>query len=245
MSNRVAIITGASRGIGKAIALKFASQNIDVVINYSGSEPKAKEVAIECEKKGVVTLVVQADVSKFEECKKLVDKTIEKFGRVDILVNNAGITRDNLAMRMSEDDFDLVIDTNLKSVFNCCKLVARPMMKNRFGRIINMSSIVGVIGNSGQVNYSASKAGVIGITKSLARELGSRNITVNAVAPGFIKTDMTENLSEDIITNLSNNIPLGYLGEVEDIANAVGFLASDDARYITGEVIKVTGGMGM
>lgn len=245
MKDRVAIVTGSARGIGKAIALELASKGAKVVINYAGSKDAALETAKLCQEKGAETLVIQGDVSKAEDCERIVKETLEGFGKIDILVNNAGITRDNLIMRMSEDDFDAVINTNLKSVYLMSKAVARPMMKNRYGRIVNVSSVVGIMGNAGQVNYSASKAGVLGITKSLAREMAKRNITVNAVAPGFIQTDMTEVLSDEAKTSIAGTIPAGKLGTAEDVAHAAAFLASDKARYVTGQVVCVDGGMCM
>ncbi len=245
MKDRVAIVTGSARGIGKAIALELASKGAKVVINYAGSKDAALETAKFCQEKGAETLVIQGDVSKAEDCERIVKKTLESFGKIDILVNNAGITRDNLIMRMSEDDFDAVINTNLKSVYLMSKAVARPMMKNRYGRIVNVSSVVGIMGNAGQVNYSASKAGVLGITKSLAREMATRNITVNAVAPGFIQTDMTEVLSDEAKNSIAGTIPAGKLGTAEDVAHAAAFFASDEARYVTGQVVCVDGGMCM
>lgn len=245
MKDRVAIVTGSARGIGKAIALELASKGAKVVINYAGSKDAALETAKLCQEKGAETLVIQGDVSKAEDCERIVKETLEGFGKIDILVNNAGITRDNLIMRMSEDDFDAVINTNLKSVYLMSKAVARPMMKNRYGRIVNVSSVVGIMGNAGQVNYSASKAGVLGITKSLAREMATRNITVNAVAPGFIQTDMTEVLSDEAKTSIAGTIPAGKLGTAEDVAHAAAFFASDEARYVTGQVVCVDGGMCM
>lgn len=245
MKDRVAIVTGSARGIGKAIALELASKGAKVVINYAGSKDAALETAKLCQEKGAETLVIQGDVSKAEDCERIVKKTLESFGKIDILVNNAGITRDNLIMRMSEDDFDAVINTNLKSVYLMSKAVARPMMKNRYGRIVNVSSVVGIMGNAGQVNYSASKAGVLGITKSLAREMATRNITVNAVAPGFIQTDMTEVLSDEAKNSIAGTIPAGKLGTAEDVAHAAAFFASDKARYVTGQAVCVDGGMCM
>ena len=245
MKDRVAIVTGSARGIGKAIALELASKGAKVVINYAGSKDAVLETAKFCQEKGAETLVIQGDVSKAEDCERIVKKTLESFGKIDILVNNAGITRDNLIMRMSEDDFDAVINTNLKSVYLMSKAVARPMMKNRYGRIVNVSSVVGIMGNAGQVNYSASKAGVLGITKSLAKEMATRNITVNAVAPGFIQTDMTEVLSDEAKNSIAGTIPAGKLGTAEDVAHAAAFFASDKARYVTGQVVCVDGGMCM
>ena len=245
LKDKVAIVTGASRGIGRAIALSLASSGANVVVNYAGSEAAAHEVANEIEKMGRKAVLFQADVSDGEKVSQMVKKTLEEFGRVDILVNNAGITRDNLLMRMKDSEWDQVINTNLKGVYNCIKAVTRPMMKQRAGRIINISSVVGSLGNPGQANYVAAKAGVIGLTKSVAREMASRGITVNAVAPGFIETDMTAKLGEDIQTSLMAQIPLQRLGQPDDIANMVRFLCSDEASYITGQTIHVDGGMYM
>jgi 3-oxoacyl-[acyl-carrier protein] reductase len=245
LEGKVALVTGASRGIGRAIALELARQGADVAVNYAGSEAAAREVANEITKLGRRSLVVRANVADSGEVEAMVKQTIEELGKLDILVNNAGITRDNLLMRMKEEEFDEVIATNLKGVFNCIKAVTRPMMKARGGRIINISSVVGVMGNAGQANYVAAKAGVIGMTKSVARELASRGITVNAVAPGFIETDMTAVLSEDMKESLLGQVPLGRLGKPEDIANMVAFVASEKASYITGQVFHVDGGMYM
>lgn len=242
---KTVIITGASRGIGKAIAMKFAKQGANIVINYRSSGALVEQLTKELEENGAQVLSVQADVGKDEDAKKLVDGAVNKFGRVDILVNNAGITKDNLIIRMKEEEFDAVINTNLKGTYNCSKYAAAVMLKQRSGKIINMASVVGVVGNAGQTNYSASKAGVIGITKSLAKELAQRGITVNAVAPGFIETDMTDALSEKVKEGVLEQIPLKRLGSPEDIANMVNFLASDDANYITGQVFNVDGGMVM
>ncbi|HJV44126.1 MAG TPA: 3-oxoacyl-[acyl-carrier-protein] reductase [Bacillota bacterium] len=245
LNGKVAIVTGASRGIGRAIALSLASAGADVLVNYAGSEAAAREVAEEIEKMGRKAFLFQADVSNSEQVGQLVEKALEISGRIDILVNNAGITRDNLLMRMKDDEWDQVINTNLKGVYNCIKAVTRPMMKQRSGRIINISSVVGSVGNPGQANYVAAKAGVIGLTKSVAREMASRGITVNAVAPGFIETDMTAKLGADIQSNLLGQIPLQRLGQPDDIANIVRFLASEEASYITGQTIHVDGGMYM
>lgn len=245
LKDKVAIVTGGTRGIGKAIALKLADQGANIVINYKNSDKEAEELKAILEEKGVKVLTVKCDISNFEDSKNLMDKCKEVFGKIDILVNNAGITKDTLIMRMKEEDFDNVIDVNLKGTFNCAKHASAIMLKQRFGKIINMTSVVGIAGNAGQVNYAASKAGVIGLTKSLAKELGSRGITVNAVAPGFINTDMTASLSEKVKEEASKNIPLKRLGDPEDVANLVGFLASDAANYITGQVINVDGGMVM
>ncbi|WP_368247654.1 3-oxoacyl-[acyl-carrier-protein] reductase [Clostridium perfringens] len=245
LKDKVAIVTGGTRGIGRAIALKLADQGANIVINYRNSDKEAEELKAILEEKGVKVLTVKCDISNFEDSKNLMDKCKEIFGKIDILVNNAGITKDTLIMRMKEEDFDNVIDVNLKGTFNCAKHASAIMLKQRFGKIINMTSVVGIAGNAGQVNYAASKAGVIGLTKSLAKELGSRGITVNAVAPGFINTDMTASLSEKVKEEASKNIPLKRLGDPEDVANLVGFLASDAANYITGQVINVDGGMVM
>ncbi|EOU1682215.1 3-oxoacyl-[acyl-carrier-protein] reductase [Clostridium perfringens] len=245
LKDKVAIVTGGTRGIGRAIALKLADQGANIVINYRNSDKEAEELKSILEGKGVKVLTVKCDISNFEDSKNLMDKCKEVFGKIDILVNNAGITKDTLIMRMKEEDFDNVIDVNLKGTFNCAKHASAIMLKQRFGKIINMTSVVGIAGNAGQVNYAASKAGVIGLTKSLAKELGSRGITINAVAPGFINTDMTASLSEKVKEEASKNIPLKRLGDPEDVANLVGFLASDAANYITGQVINVDGGMVM
>ena len=245
LKDKVAIVTGGTRGIGRAIALKLADNGANIVINYRNSDKEAEELKAILEEKGVKVLTVKCDISNFQDSKNLMDKCKEVFGKIDILVNNAGITKDTLIMRMKEEDFDSVIDVNLKGTFNCAKHASAIMLKQRFGKIINMTSVVGIAGNAGQVNYAASKSGVIGLTKSLAKELGSRGITVNAVAPGFINTDMTASLSEKVKEEASKNIPLKRLGDPEDVANLVGFLASDAANYITGQVINVDGGMVM
>ncbi|NEW05510.1 3-oxoacyl-[acyl-carrier-protein] reductase [Paenibacillus sp. SYP-B3998] len=245
LTGKVALVTGASRGIGRAIALHLAESGADVAVNYAGSENAAQEVVELIEAMGRKAVKLRADVSSFQEADDLVKQTLEIFGKIDILVNNAGITRDNLIMRMKEEEFDQVIATNLKGVFNCVKAVTRPMMKQRFGRIINISSVVGVLGNPGQANYVAAKAGVIGLTKATARELSSRGITVNAVAPGFIETDMTDKLSAEMREHMLKQIPLERLGQPEEIAKVVRFLASDDASYMTGQTLHVDGGMYM
>lgn len=242
LEDRVALVTGGGRGIGKAIALALAKEGADIVACDINLE-NLKEVAAEVEKMGRKILILKADVSKVSEVEEMVKKALDKFTKIDILVNNAGITRDNLIVRMSEEEWDQVLDINLKGAFNCLKAVARPMMKQRSGRIINIASVVGMMGNPGQANYAASKAGIIGLTKSAAKELASRGINVNAIAPGFIKTAMTEALDDEIKERLTSQIPLKRLGEVKDVANLVVFLASNDASYITGEVIKVDGGM--
>lgn len=245
MAEKVALVTGASRGIGRGIALELASKGYAVAINYSGNEEKANEVAEAVRELGQKALVVKADVSVESDVKEMVKSVINEFGSLDVLVNNAGITRDNLLMRMKEAEFDQVIDTNLKGVFLCMKTVSRQMMKQRSGKIINISSVVGLSGNPGQINYVAAKSGVIGMTKTAAKELASRNISVNAVAPGFIDTDMTDELSDSIKEELFKLIPLQRLGKVEDVAKVVAFLASDDASYITGQTLQVDGGMVM
>jgi 3-oxoacyl-[acyl-carrier protein] reductase len=244
LSGQVALVTGAGRGIGRAIAISLARQGADVIVSDIIAET-AESVANEIESLGKRFLATVCDVSRFEDCHNLIDAGMKAFGKIDILVNNAGITRDNLVMRMSEDEWDSVLTVNLKSVFNCCKAASRIMLKQKNGRIINISSVVGVIGNAGQANYSASKAGVIGLTKTLAREFASRGITVNAVAPGFIKTAMTDALKDEAREALLKMIPLGRMGEPEDVANAVVFLASPFASYITGQVLLVDGGMAM
>ena len=240
---KTVIVTGASRGIGKEIALTFARQGANLVLNYNNSATQIEEVAEEAKAFGSKVIVVQANVSKSEEASKLIAQAIESFGKIDILVNNAGITKDNLIMRMTDAEFDDVIDVNLKGTFYCMKYVSKYMMKQRSGRIINISSIVGVLGNPGQANYAASKAGIIGITKSIAKELASRGVTVNAVAPGFIETDMTKVLPEKVVEANMAQIPMKRPGTPSDIANAVSFLASDASSYITGQVLHVNGGM--
>ncbi len=247
LENKVALITGASRGIGKEIALKLASLGCDVAINYLGENAleEANLVKEQAEAFGVKAITIDGDVTNFESAKNLVDTTINDLGKIDILVNNAGITIDTLIMRMKESDFENVINVNLKGAFNMIKHVNRPMFKQRSGRIINMASVIGKIGNIGQANYAASKAGLIGLTKSAAREFASRNVTVNAICPGFIKTAMTDKLSEEAVNAILDKVPLGSLGSVDDVANLVAFLASDDAKYITGQAISVDGGMSM
>ena len=240
-----AIVTGASRGIGREIALNLASEGARVAVNFSGSKDKAEEVVKMIIEMGGEAFAVQADVSNADSVKNMVDTTLEQFGSIDILVNNAGITKDNLLMRMKEEEWDDVININLKGVFLCTKGVTRQMMRQRAGKIVNVASIVGVSGNPGQANYVAAKAGVIGFTKTAAKELSSRNINVNAVAPGFISTDMTDTLSDDLKEQLLANIPLGKLGSPKDVAKTVLFLLSDDAAYITGQTIHVDGGMVM
>lgn len=245
LQGKTAFVTGASRGIGKAIAIQFASLGANVVVNYRNSINAVQEVVAQCEAYGVKVLAVQGDVSDFESVEKMVDAAVKEFGRIDILVNNAGITKDMLLLRMKEEDFDAVIDINLKGAFNCIKHVSKYMLKQKSGKIINISSVVGLVGNIGQINYAASKAGLLGITKSAAKELSSRGITVNAVAPGFIQTDMVEELGEKVKDSILENIPLKRLGKAEEIAYMVAFLASDQANYITGQVFNVDGGMVM
>ncbi|TNJ64253.1 3-oxoacyl-[acyl-carrier-protein] reductase [Paenibacillus hemerocallicola] len=245
LEGKVALVTGASRGIGRAIAIGLAEAGADVVVNYAGSEQAAEEVVRHIEGLGRRSFKVKANVASSSEVEEMVKQTLERFQKIDIMVNNAGITRDNLIMRMKEEEFDQVIDTNLKGVFNCIKAVTRPMMKQRAGKIINISSVVGVLGNAGQANYVAAKAGVIGLTKSAARELASRNIAVNAVAPGFIETDMTDKLTAEQRESMLQQIPFARLGQPEDIARVVRFLASDDSAYMTGQTIHVDGGMYM
>ncbi|MEZ7171367.1 3-oxoacyl-[acyl-carrier-protein] reductase [Sporosarcina sp. OR05] len=244
-TGKTAIVTGASRGIGRAIALLLGEEGAKVVVNYSGSEAKAAEVVETITKAGGEAIAFQANISETDQVKAMIDATMEAFGSIDMLVNNAGITRDNLLMRMKEDEWDDVININLKGVFLCTKAVTRQMMKQRSGKIVNLASIVGVTGNPGQANYVAAKAGVIGLTKTTAKELATRNITVNAVAPGFITTDMTDALPEDVKEQMLSAIPLGKLGSSEDVAGAVAFLLSSDADYITGQTIHVDGGMVM
>lgn len=245
LNNKSVLITGASRGIGRAIALYFAKNGAKVAVNYSGSEAKANEVVEEIKSNGGTAFAIKADISSSEDVSNMVKSVIDEFGSLDVLVNNAGITRDNLLMRMKEEDWDAVINTNLKGVFLTTKAVTRQMMKQRNGRIINIASIVGVSGNAGQANYVAAKAGVIGLTKTTAKELSSRGITVNAIAPGFIETDMTGKLEEDIKEDMLRNIPLARFGQPDDIAAAAAFLASDSSSYITGQTLHVDGGMVM
>ncbi len=245
LNGKVALVTGASRGIGREIALTLAGYGATVIVNYNGSEEKAEEVVGKIKEAGGKAEAIRCNVAEFDRSKELIDQIIKSYGKLDILVNNAGITRDNLIMKMSEADFDDVIAVNLKGAFNCIRHASRQMLKQRGGRIINISSVSGVMGNAGQANYCASKAGIIGLTKSVARELGSRGITSNCVAPGFIKTEMTDVLSEDVKQSMGEQIPLKRFGETRDIAEAVAFLASDSASYITGQVLQVDGGMAM
>ncbi|HWR43213.1 3-oxoacyl-[acyl-carrier-protein] reductase [Sporomusa sp.] len=245
LDGHVAIVTGASRGIGRAVAIALANVGAKVVINYAGNAAAAEEVRKTITDNGGQAIIVQADVANAEAVDSLVKKTIEAYGKIDILVNNAGITRDTLLMRMKDEDWDAVMNTNLKGVFYCTKAVSKFMMKQRSGKIINMTSVVGLMGNAGQANYAAAKAGVIGFTKSMAKELASRGITVNAIAPGFIATDMTHGLSEQVKVDLATKIPLNRLGTAEDVAAAAVFLATDSAKYITGQTLNVDGGMVM
>ena len=242
---KIAVVTGASRGIGRAIALELARTGAFVVINYNGSKEKAEEVQAQIAAEGGESIILQCNVTDYKACEDFFAQVIKTYGRVDILVNNAGITKDGLLMAMSEADFDNVIDTNLKGCFQMIRFASRRMMKQRYGRIINVSSVSGVAGNAGQANYSASKAGIIGLTKSAAKELASRGITCNAIAPGFVKTEMTDVLPDEVKENAKKQIPLGRFAEPEDIANAAVFLASDKASYITGQVLLVDGGMVM
>lgn len=243
LTGKVALVTGAGRGIGRAIALSLANSGATVIVNYNGSKERAEAVVKEIVDMGANAEAVQCNVSDFAECEAMVKDVLKNYGKVDILVNNAGITRDNLILGMKENDFDEVINTNLKGTFNTIKHLTKNFLKNKSGKIINISSVSGVMGNAGQANYSASKAGIIGLTKSVARELSSRGICVNAVAPGFVATDMTNAMSEGVLESAKSSIPLGRLGCVEDIADTVTFLASDCANYITGQVICVDGGM--
>ncbi|MBP7248686.1 MAG: 3-oxoacyl-[acyl-carrier-protein] reductase [Negativicutes bacterium] len=245
LENQIVLVTGGSRGIGKAAALACAREGAHIIINYAGNVKAAEETVKEISDLGQKCLAVQADISKLADVERLIEEATAEFGKIDILVNNAGITRDGLLMRMKEEDWDAVIETNLKGIFLCTKAVIRGMMKQRSGRIINMTSVVGVMGNAGQANYAAAKAGVIGFTKSTAKELASRGITVNAIAPGFIHSDMTSVLPENVKEEMVKAIPIGRMGEAEEVADAVVFLASNSARYITGQVIHVDGGMVM
>lgn len=243
LTDRVAVVTGSSRGIGRAIAIKLASLGAKVVVNYHTSEDAAQEVVEQIKADGSEAIAVHADVKDAEQAKGLIDAALEAFGGLDILVNNVGVTRDALLMRMKEDDWDIVVDTNLKGTFNCTKVAQRPMIRQRYGRIINITSVSGIAGQVGQANYSASKAGVIGFTKAVAKELGIRNITVNAVAPGYVPTDQTANLPQELIDYILELTPLKRPGTAEEIANAVAFLASEEASYVSGQVLGVDGGM--
>lgn len=245
LEGKVALVTGASRGIGKAIALLLAENGADVAVNFAGSTAAAEAVAAEIEKMGRKAILVQGDVSQTEVCAEMVDKVVKELGHIDILVNNAGITRDTLLLRMKEEDWDAVLNTNLKGVFNCTKVAVKYMAKQRSGAIVNISSVVALMGNAGQANYAAAKAGILGFTRSVAKEMAGRGIRVNAVTPGFIKTDMTSVLSKKVVAAMEASIPLARLGEPEDIAKAVLFLVSDNAAYITGQTLHVDGGMVM
>ena len=245
LDGKTALVTGASRGIGRAIALCLAAEGARVAINYAGNVKAAEEVKASVEAAGGTAILCQADIADSAAVEAMIADVVKEFGTIDILVNNAGITRDTLLMRMKDEDFAKVLDTNLKGVFYCTKAVSKLMMKKRSGRIVNMASVVGLVGNAGQTNYAAAKAGVIGFSKSAAKELASRGITVNVVAPGFIGTDMTAGLPESVKEKMLTDIPLGRMGEAEDVANAVLFLASDQASYITGQVVNVDGGMVM
>ncbi len=245
LSGKTAIITGGSRGIGRAIALKLAEKGANIVVNYTSSPDKATEVVEQIKEMGREALAIKADVSKEEDVSSLVKEVSKQFSTIDILINNAGITKDTLLIRMKDDDWDRVLDVNLKGTYLCTKLVAKKMMKQRSGKIVNITSVVGIIGNAGQANYAASKAGVIGLTKSSAKELAARGVNVNAVAPGFIHSDMTDKLSDEVVENYAKNIPLGKMGDPEDVANAVAFLCSEEASYLTGQVLNVDGGMVM
>ncbi|MDW5299749.1 MAG: 3-oxoacyl-[acyl-carrier-protein] reductase [Sedimentibacter sp.] len=239
---KTAIITGASKGIGAAIALKLNELGYNLVLNYRSNTSSMEELINNFVNKETINITVKCDISNYGDAKKLIDEAYDNFGTVDVLINNAGITKDNILPLMTEDEFDEVIDTNLKGTFNCCKHIAKRMIKQKHGRIVNISSVVGLSGNAGQVNYAASKAGVIGMTKSIAKELGKKNVLVNAIAPGFIQTEMTDKIPEDIRNEMIKNIPLQRLGRPSDIADAVEFLISDKASYITGQVLSINGG---
>ena len=243
LQGKNALVTGGSRGIGRAICLELARQGANVAVNYAGNAKAAEETVEACKALGVQAVAIQADVADAAACEAMVKEVLARFGRLDILVNNAGVTRDGLMPMMKEADWDAVLDTNLKGAFHCMKAVYRPMMKQKYGRIVNLSSIVGLRGNAGQANYAASKAGLIGLTKSMAKELAARNVTVNAVAPGFIDTDMTAALPEKAREAMLTTIPMGRLGQAEDVAKAVAFFAGDDSAYVTGQVLCVDGGM--
>lgn len=243
--NKVALITGGNGGIGKAISIKLAKQGYDIAINYYSDYEGALETKTICEKYKVNVMLYKCDVSNFDEVENMMRNIVEQMGRIDVLVNNSGVTKDTLILRMKESDFDRVIDINLKGCFNCIKHIAKIMMKQKFGVIVNISSVVGLVGNVGQVNYSASKSGILGITKSVAKELVSLNVRCNAIAPGFIETDMTENLPETVKEDILKSIPMKKMGNPEDVANVVSFLVSDESKYVTGQVINVDGGMVM
>ena len=245
LKGKTAVVTGASRGIGRAIAIKLATLGVNIVVNYRNSYDAVQEVVKEIQALGARALAVQCDISSFKDVESMMKKSLEEFGSIDILVNNAGITKDGLLMRMKEEEFDSVIDINLKGAFNCTRHISAIMLKQRSGRIINISSVSGLTGNAGQVNYSSAKAGILGMTKAVAKELAGRGVTCNAVAPGYIQTDMTEGLADKVKESIMNAIPLKRLGTPEDVANAVAFLASEEAAYITGQVINVDGGMVM
>ena len=245
LTDKVAVVTGGSRGIGRGIALELAKRGAAVIVNYNASAEAANEVVAAIQSTGGKASAVKADVSNMADAEALIKAAIDQFGKIDILVNNAGTTRDGMIMMMKEDDWDTVLDTNLKSAWTCSKVAVKAMMRKRYGRIVNITSVSGIAGQAGQTNYSASKAGMIGLTKSLAREIGSREVTVNAVAPGFVHTDLTANLPQELTDQLNKNIPLGRWGTVEDVAFAVAFLVSDEASYITGQVLSVDGGMVM
>lgn len=245
MERKVALVTGGTRGIGKEIALELANNNYDIILNYRNANDELQNLKKEIESKDVKCFLVYGDVSKFEDCENIVKQSIDEFSKIDVLVNNAGITRDGLIMRMKKEDFDSVISTNLTGTFNVTRCVIPYMIKQKSGRVINLSSVVGITGNAGQTNYAASKAGVIGFTKSLAKEVASRNILVNAIAPGFIETDMTNVLSDTVKESILNQIPLKRMGSPREVAKLVKFLASDDSKYITGQVINIDGGMVM
>ena len=243
LQGKCALVTGGSRGIGRAVCLELARQGARVAVNYAGNAAAAEETVKACQDLGAEAFAIQADVADAAACDAMVKEVLSRFGRVDILVNNAGVTRDGLMLTMKESDWDTVLDTNLKGAFHCMKAVYRPMMKQKYGRIVNLSSIVGLRGNAGQANYAASKAGLIGLTKSMAKELAARNVTVNAVAPGFIDTDMTAALPEKAREAMLASIPMGRLGQAEDVARAVAFFAGDESAYVTGQVLCVDGGM--